>query len=141
MEEPVEVDLSSLQLSAARLEAADVEQPLHKPRESLRLFAEGRADLALFRIELAVDVLLQQLEVTHDHVDRRLELMRRDRDELSLELVEIRELRSHAVIACGKPAEFVGTLFHRGQTLSEIAVGNGFHSAFQVEHGPADRTR
>ena len=75
MQETVEIDLSALQLSAACFEAADVEQSLHEPRKRLRLLSESSADLALLRVELAVDVLLEQLEVADDDIDWRLELM------------------------------------------------------------------
>src|SRR5512141_488945 len=141
MQEAVEVHLSPLELAATRLETADVEQALHQSRERLSLLAERRADFALLGIELSVDVFLEQLEISDDDVDRCLQLVRRNRHELRLQLVELGELCRHAVIAVRKPSEFVGALFHRGKALREVSVSDGLHSPIEVEYRAADRTR
>src|SRR5258706_5126939 len=136
MKEAIEVDLPPLELAAAGFEAADVEQPLHQSRERLRLLSQRRADLALFRVELAINIFLQQLEVSDDDVDRSLELVRCDRYEFSLELVELRELRCHSLITLGESSEFVAPVFLHRQPMSEIAVGDSLHSFLEIVHGP-----
>src|SRR5437763_9920832 len=128
MKEAIEVDLPPLELAAARFEAADVEQTLHQSRERLRLLSQCRADLALLRVELAVNIFLQQLEIADDDIDRSLELVRCDRYEFGLELVELRELRRHSLITLGESSEFVVPIFLHWKPMSEIAVGDSLHS-------------
>ena len=45
--------------------------------------------------ERSVDAILEQLQIADHHVDRRLELVRRNGHKLGLELVELGELASH----------------------------------------------
>src|SRR5687768_9634280 len=141
VEEPVQVDLSTLQLSAAGLESADIEQALHEPCECLRLFPKRDTDLALLWIQLPVDVLLKQLQIADDDVYRCLQLVRRNGHELSFELVELSELRRHPLIAPGEAAELVGPALCHRKPVREVAVRHRPHSLFEVVHGPADRAR
>ena len=57
--------------------------------------------------ERAVHPFLQKLEIAEHDVDRRFELVRGDRDELRLELVELREAIGHRREARGQPPELV----------------------------------
>jgi len=92
VQEAVEVDLPALELAAAGFEPTDVEQPLDQSGQSLRLFAQSRANLALLWVELSINIFLEQLEIADDDVDRSLELVRCNRNEFRLELVELGEL-------------------------------------------------
>src|SRR5678815_5512465 len=107
MKKAVEIDLPPLELSAARLEPAYVEQPLHEPRERLCLLSQCSADFTLPGIQLAVNILLKELEISDDDVDRCLELVRCHRHEFGFQLVQLRELRCHSVIAVCEPPELV----------------------------------
>jgi hypothetical protein len=78
------------------------------------------------------------LQVADDDVDRRLQLVRRDRDELRSQLIELGELLRHHLVAFGQLAELVPPLGRERQTEVEVAGGHRRHPFLEVAHGLAD---
>src|SRR5438270_13020581 len=96
-----EVHFAHVDLPPARLESADVEKSLHEAGESVRLLLDSFEHFFLRRRQVSVNAFLKELQVPDNDVDRRLELVRGNSDELGAQTFELGELASHRLIACG----------------------------------------
>ena len=133
-----ELNRSRVDSTTARLEAIGVEQLGGQASQSAPLGLQRLRDLELLVRELPVNSLFHELYVAQDHVDRRLELVRRDRGVLGLQLVELGKLTSHVPEADGQAAELVVTVSPQRQLVVELAIGHGAHSLFQGSNRLAD---
>ncbi len=66
--------------------------------------------------------------------------MRGDRDELGAELVELRELLGHRLVALREAPELVAPLGREGQPMGEVAACHLGHPLLEIPHGFADRS-
>src|SRR5688500_6587133 len=123
-EKRAEPQRPKLELAAASLEPAHVQQLSHEARQRLSLRCQREADLTLLGRQLAVDVLLQQLQVPDDHIDWRLELVRRDRHELRFELVELFQLLRHRMEALGEATKLVVSHRLDLEPIREVSLGD-----------------
>ena len=142
IEEFGEHDRLHLELAAAGLEAADVEQLPDQSRQQLRLRDQRAGDLALPIGQLAVHVLLQELEVAQYHVDGRLQLVRGDGHELRLQPVEFLELGGHRAENFRRG----GRTRRRDSALMrerppEVSFGNRAHAGVELAERCTDGSR
>ena len=137
-EEPANVDLTHVELTAACLEAADVEQSLDEARQRVRLFTDRLEDFLLLRRKLAVNPFLQEIQVADDDVDRGLQLVRRHAHELRAQPLELGKLTRHGLVARGESAELGLFILRQAGLMAQISFGDCVHAALELVNRPAD---
>ena len=75
-----------------------------------RLVVERAEDVSLPLRNRPIHALIEQLHIAEDDVERRLDLVGGDGNELCLETVELRELGRHRSEALRQPPELVAPL-------------------------------
>ena len=128
VEQVGEADRPWIDASAPRLEAGDVEQMGGETRQRLALRLDGGEHLGLLGGQRSVDPVLHELKIAEDDVDRRLQLVRRDRDELGLQLVELGQLLAHRAKAHGQPSELVDALGGEIERRLQLSLRDGAHA-------------
>ena len=97
------------------------------------------AHLELAFGQLAVRAILQQLQVSEEDIDRRLQLVRRDGHEFRLEFIQLRELPGHRREAGRQTAKLVVARGREREAVAELPFGYRLHSRFELFDRPADR--
>ena len=136
-----QVDLAQLQPRAPRLEAAHVQQPVHQPRQPVRLRVHRLQRLLLLVVHLAVDAVRQQRHVAADHAQRRLDLVAGHGDELRLQPVQLAQLLRHGVERARQVAQLVRPLVGDAHVRLEVALRHRRHPAPQLPDRPQQRAR
>src|SRR5690348_15907270 len=137
-QEYLEVRWAEIELAAARLEAAHIQQLMHQARQGPRLRIERAHDLVHLGRHRPVDALIDQLQIAEDDVDRRFELVRCDGHELRFEPVERRQLVRHRPEALSEMAEFIFSSRVDAQSIAEVAVGHLRHAVLEIADGSAN---
>ncbi len=118
------VDLSGLDREPAGLDAAQVDELVHHPGEHAGLFADRLERLALPIGRRPVDLLLEQLGVPADDVDRRLEIVGHDPHELGPHPLELGQSLGHRAERARQIADLVAPAVRQLGRRHEPAGGH-----------------
>ena len=102
------VELLDLDPIGPRLVTAQVDQLVHLLEQHAHLLLHRAEHAALLLAEAAIGPFLQHLRVAAQDVDRRLEVVRHDADELGLEAVQLGQLLGHRHEGSVQVTELVG---------------------------------